>query len=198
MAAQAKPKSVIPAKATRKGQIPLLTRLKARNLYLTQGLPYKAISAETGLPEETLQQLAHREGWTEQRRQTKRRLMKNADARMEAQQSEAMEAIAALSEQHVVKSMERIGEALERTDQFAARDFQSFTGGARNLVSIMKEIRQPEQQSVDGSRGLSVFVVRVGEAAQPKQERNVTANTAAALALSSAAVDTVAIDLPKA
>ncbi len=176
-------------KPPRNTPIPLLSRLKARNLYLIQGLPYKAISAETGLLVPAIQQLAHREGWVALRRAAKQRLLSKQDADIAEHQSEAMEAIASLSEQHVIKSMERIGQSLERTDQFAARDFQSFTGGARNLVSIMKEIRQPEQQSVDGSRGLSVFVVRVGEAAQPKQERNVTANTA---------VEQPAIDLPKA
>lgn len=179
-----------PSKPTRKGAIPLLTRMLARNLYLTQGLPYKAISAETGLPVPTLEQLSHREGWVDLRRQAKARLLKNAEARTQALEAEMLESVVGLAGQHALQGLNRTGEALERTDRDAARDFQSYTSGVKNLVSIMRDIRQPQSDGASEGARLNVFVLRVGDQVKAKDaatsERNVTPNTAVAIELAKA------------
>ncbi len=168
-------------------ETPLLLRLKARNLYLVQGLGHKEIGAQIGISEHASQQLAFREGWTELRKKSKRDLLSKQDARMAAAQSEALDAIASVSEQHAIKGLERVGEALEARGEFAARDFQSFTSGVKNLVSIMREIRTPDAQQTPGSSQLNVFVMRVGDVVKPT-ERNVTPNTQSSVASASTPV----------
>jgi len=171
--------------------VPLLVRLKARNLYLVQGLGHKEIAAQCGLTYEGSQQMASREGWVALRKDRKRHLLKQQDSRMEEAHSEVLDAIADVSAQHAMQGLNRVGDALEDRSEFAARNFQSWTGGVKNLVSIMREIRQPDQQAPDKAQ-LNVFVLRVGDAVAPVAERNVTPNTQA-----SKAGQQPAIDLPK-
>lgn len=147
--------------------VPLLVRLKARNLYLVQGLGHKEIASQTGLTEEGSQQLASREGWVALRRERKKHLLAAQDARLEAAHSEVLDAIADVSAQHAVQGLDRVGKALESKGKFAARDFQSWTGGVKNLVSIMREIKAPQNDSPGSGATLNMFILRVGDQAKP-------------------------------
>jgi len=165
--------------------IPVFVRLKARNLYLSQGLGYQAIAVETGMRYESVRNLSTREGWPALRKKQKVALNLASDANAQAMQSEVLESIASLSEQHAIRSLDRVGDALERTDENAARDAQSYSGCLRNLVNVARDIRRPEMQVSEGAR-LNVFVLRVGDQAKPAQaaleaapkEINVTASAA--------------------
>lgn len=148
-------------------ETPLLVKLKARNLYLVQGLTHKEIASQTGLSLLASQQLASRNGWTELRRKSKERILAKQDAKLEEQSKEALDAIASVSEQHAVRGLERVGEALESYGDFSARDFQSWTGGVKNLVSIMREIRAPQEQAQVKGATLNMFIIRAGDAAVP-------------------------------
>lgn len=126
----------------RQGEIPVFTRMKARNLYLGQCLSYKEISAATGLPVPTLEKLASREGWTKLRRAAKERLLEESNTRVSAVAQEALEAI---SDEMVVltaESLTRVRESLDRTDKDAAKDFQAYTAGAKNLATTAKALRE--------------------------------------------------------
>ena len=147
-------------------EIPVYTRAKARNMYLQQCLPYAAISEATGLSVTSLMQLACREGWTELKRQQKKRLLQKADERGEAMQNEVAESIASRSEQYALRTLDRVGGSLERDDPLAARDAQSYTGALKNLVSVVRDIRAPQQQQQQGST-LNMFILRVGDAVKP-------------------------------
>lgn len=168
MVAEASPKSCPPKRGRKSGEIAIYTRLKARNLYLSQGLSHKLISEQTGLTTDQLMQLAHREGWTQLRKQQKIRLTQSSDAQAQAMQSEVLEAIASHSEQHALKSLERVGNALERDDENAARDAQSYSGCLRNLVNVARDIRRPAESVSEGAR-LNVFVLRVGDQVKAKE-----------------------------
>lgn len=176
-------KSLTPAKkGGRKpgtDEFPLLVRLKARNLYLMQGMSHEVIAKATGLTVRQSETLASREGWAKLRKGRKLRLLASQDARASAQITEALEAIADVSEQHAVQGLDRVGQALESKGKFAARDFQSWTGGVRNLVQTAKICR--EVGAGDGSAGaqINVFVgafPRAGDAArEAKQVTEVSA-----------------------
>jgi len=162
MVAQAMPKADRERENGQFTQIPILVRLKARNLYLVQGLGHREIARQTGLTLQACQKLASREKWTALRRDQKLSLLAKQDASMSEKCSETLEAIASVSEQHAMRGLERVGEALESKGEFAARDFQSYTGGVKNLVSIMREIRAP-QENTPSNAGLNVFVIRVSD-----------------------------------
>ncbi len=150
----------------RSSEIPVFVRLKARNLYVAQGLSHPAIAEQTGLRVVTVRRLASREGWTGLRKRQKAQLLASADANAQAMQSDVLDAIASVSEQHAMRSLDRVGEALERTDKEAARDAQSYSGCLRNLVNVSREIRRPEIAAIEGAH-LNVFVLRVGDQAKP-------------------------------
>lgn len=139
-------------------EIPLLMRIKARNLYLMQNLGWDAIGKQCGYSPKALAHLAHREKWTEEKRQRKAALLKSADARMNSMQSEVVEAIASLSEQHAIRALDKTGEALERGDPNAAKDAQAYSSTAKNLVSIARESRNPSStESGQASGSINLF-----------------------------------------
>jgi hypothetical protein len=148
-------------------QLPLLVRLKARNLYLVQGLGHSEIAQACGITQQASYKLVSREGWAALRKGQKRDLLAKQDARMHETQSEALDAIADVSSQHALQGLDRVGEALSDSGEFAARNFQSWTGGVKNLVSIMRDIRAPQSEAPEGAR-LNVFVLRVGDQVQAK------------------------------
>ena len=154
----------------RPGAIPFLSKLKARNLYLTQGLTYADIAKETGIKQSTLEQMAYREGWTAIRRRTTQKLVEQQDARTRAMQDEVVEAIASTSEQHALRALEKTGQALERDDRDAARDSQSYSAAAKNLVGIVKALRDPGSASEGSSPTLNFFFIPAPAAnPEPKQ-----------------------------
>lgn len=160
--------------------IPLLTKLKARNLYLIQNASHKEIAEQTGLTKHACEQLAYREGWVEVRREKTKRMVEKHDARMANAASEVLDSVVGGCEELAVSGLNRVRESLDDKSDFAARNFQSWTGGVKNLVSIMREIRAPSETTPTNA-GLVAFVIRVGDDATPaaKSEVNVTpANTA--------------------
>lgn len=170
-------KALSPQHGKRGQEIPVYTRAKARNLYFQQCLPYKLIAQATGLTVPCLQQLAHREGWTALRREKKQRMMVESAARGEVMIEEVNKAIADRSEQYALRTLDRVEGALERDDEFAARDAQSYTGALRNLVNVARDIRRPAGEQQQTGNTLNMFVLRVGAEAtpaQPKLEQQVT------------------------
>lgn len=165
-----------PRKRDAKGkyqEIPLLLRLKARSLYLVQGLSHQEIANQTGLTKEASEKLASREGWTAAKSRLKQQLLRKHDTRMSEQLDSVMESIVSVSEQHAMRGLERVGNALERDDDFAARDFQSYTSGVKNLVGVIRDIRQPAATAVSSSTNVQVFVVEPAIQASPASEKQV-------------------------
>jgi hypothetical protein len=164
-------------------RIPVLARVKARNMYLVQGLDYKSISESTGLDIRCLYNLAKREGWTERRKEQRLKLETTTDARIKAFEDQVSEAIAQETVDVTLSGVGRAREAVESRGEFAARDFQSWTGGIRNLVQVAKLLREPSA-NMDGSvqAQLNVFILRVGDQGsvtrgtnlQQPEQKNVT------------------------
>lgn len=86
-------------------------------------------------------------------------------------QNEVIETIASISEQHAIQALQKTGEALERNDRDAARDSQSYSAAAKNLVGIAKAIREPLGQDADSRADLTVFILRAGEQVKPREEK---------------------------
>lgn len=156
--------------------IPLLTKLKVRNLYLSQGLGPQAIAKITGLTEKQAGNIIVREGLAKLRASAKSAIEARSDARTQEQVSEVIEAIARESEEIALSGIARAREATESRSEFAAKDFQSWTGGVRNLVNIARQARGLDSERSAGQGAtLNVFVGRF-ETVGDKAPKNVTGN----------------------
>lgn len=152
----------------RNGEYPILAKLKARNLYLQEGLGAKAISEATGIPDYAIHRMSHREGWVAIRRANRARLLQKQDARTNAIGDQVIEAIAAASEEHAIRALQKTGEALERTDRDAAKDAQAYSSTVKNLAGVAKAMRDPGAAAVgEGSNTFNLFFVGRSEAIGP-------------------------------
>ncbi len=145
-------------------EVPILSRLQARNLYLNECLPYRTISERTGIPTVTLMRMASKEGWTAVRRAQKERLIAKQDARGNEMRDQVVDAIASASEQYAIRGLQRVGEALERTDRDAAKDFQALTAGVKNLATTARAMREPvgAGSSEQGPSAFNFFFIQPG------------------------------------
>lgn len=152
--------------------ISVLAKVKARNLYLNQGLSVPTVAKEVGVSEAAIRKWADREGWAAERRAVYSRLVQKQDARTDANRSAVVEAIASEAEEHALSAMRNVGESLKRSDEFAAKDFQAYTAGVKNLASTARMLREDSSGSkVEGSR-LELNLFFMGQqptSQQPKQ-----------------------------
>lgn len=160
MSSQAQPSP--PQDSKKKGNIiPLLTRIKARNLYLLQGLPYNEIASATGLSYKQVTHLASRQGWPKERKRRLLLMEEAADARLAQTSSEVIEAIASESEEIALKALGNTRDALDRTDDMAAKDSQSYSAVVKNLASTAKLLRSAGDSPLSApSVTLNAFFLR--------------------------------------
>jgi len=160
----------------RNGEIPISVKVKARNLYLHQALPFKAIGDALGLTVPQLNRLSHRERWPVIKRANKARLTKAADAQDSRIQTEVLEAIASIAEEHALSGLQKVGATLQRSDRDAAKDFQAYTSGVKNLTGVAMAIRKPELAAGDqsGSVSFNVFFAAPGAEKASEAPKQVT------------------------
>lgn len=161
-------------------RIPILTKRKARNLYLFEDAGPKRISEECGLTYAAAQKLVSREGWVKERRARYASLVKKADARMGAVDEEVIEAIASHSEEYALRALQKTGEALERKDPQAAKDAQAYSATVKNLAGVARLMRAPAGSDGGSSNPeVNIFLLRAGDVApaEPKQVTEVTTKT---------------------
>lgn len=147
--------------------LPIATKLKAKNLYLYQDASHQRIAKETGLSVDASESLAVREGWVEQRRARAKKLEEKSDARSEQADLAIVEAIGSQAEEIALSGLDRARDAVKRKGKDAAKNFQSWTGGIRNLVSAIKTIRAHDGGSLGNSESptLNFFFVRASDQA---------------------------------
>lgn len=160
----------------RLSEIPLLIKIKARNLYLIEGLSWPEIGERCGWDAGALAGCASREKWTEEKKRRKLLLLQKADARMTETANEVVDAIAAQAEEHALSALRNVGEALARTDRDAAKDSQAYSATVKNLASTARLLREPLRGTTDDSapRSTNIFfmaasVPSVPQKSEPKQ-----------------------------
>lgn len=158
-------------------RIPVLTKRKARNLYLFEDASHERIAAECGLTLGSARTLVSREGWTKERRERMRSLVKKQDARMSGIDSEMIEAIASHSEQYALRALQKTGEALERTDPAAAKDAQAYSSTVKNLATVAKAMREtgPANPGEGASLTLNMFFAGAASKGDVKQVTEISA-----------------------
>lgn len=143
-----------------KPQIPLQTRLKVRNLYLYQGLGHKEIAAKVGLTTRQCQTLVQRHKLTDLKRSINGKAVQAHNARVDADVAEIVDAVASESEEIALAGLQRAREATTSASEYAAKDFQSWTGGVRNLVNVARQARGLDTERSAQGTTLNVFVGR--------------------------------------
>lgn len=124
-------------------RIDFFTRTKVKNLYFFQEASHERIAIETGLTISAVGGLINREGWAKEKRAREQRLRKAHDARSFGVDAELVEAIAAQSEELALSGIAQARKEVESGGDFAARNFQSWSGGVKNFVQVAKALREP-------------------------------------------------------
>lgn len=154
-----------PTKApARKVLLNVMHKAQIRNFYLVLGLTHEEIAARTGLTRQIVSNYISRAKMPAIKRGNEAKINQRADARVNAQLDEISEAIASQSEEIALGGLTRAREEIESRDEFASKNFQSWTGGVRNLAQVAKLVRGQSDGPAAGNVSLSVFLVRADRA----------------------------------
>jgi len=158
--------------------IPLPVRLRAKNLYVVQGLTPAVIAKQVKLSPEQVQRLVSREKWAPEKRRAAEKSEELALAHTREQLNEVIAAVGDLSEDASIAGLQRAVECTTKKSKFAAKDYASWANGARALVSIARQARGLEDKSFGPSNGaantINLFVGRFGPAVDETPMKNVT------------------------
>lgn len=166
----------------RRARIPLPLRTKVCVLYTVRGMSPAAIAVELKgeLTRDQIASMAIREGWTAKQKVLIRRTKEEVDARTRAATDEITNAIASECEDLTFSALTRTRQSLESGHENAARDFRSYAGGLRDLVTIARTCRgldlRNDGADTRGATTLNVFVGRFGPSASAAtpEVKNVT------------------------
>lgn len=158
-------------------RIPILTRVKVRNLYLYQDLPYRDIAQQCGITEQQVGKVVIAEGLSGMRRKRKQDLIRKSDARTQDEADEVAQAIAAQGDEISLGALEKAKNCIEVGGEYAAKDFQAWTAGLRNVVTVSRLCRGQDQQQQATGASVNVFVLRCGDMDSKRKERAVTAES---------------------
>ena len=149
--------------------------MKARNLYVNQGLPPTQVANLCGLKVHQVAQLAVREGWTKVRRANEARLAARIQSRNDENIDEVSAAIASECDEIALSAVAKSKAALSRDDPGAARDFQALTAGLKNVVTVARTVRGlDQQQEAPTSVNIGFFFAPPGARSAPAELVNVT------------------------
>lgn len=121
--------------------LPTPTKLRARNLYVVQGLPAQEVGSQVGLTARQVKALADHNGWGKARKAARLALSAPLQAHEEAEIAEIASAQASLADEGALAGLNRAIQAAASDGKDAAKDYQAFAGGARALVQTSRQIR---------------------------------------------------------
>ena len=162
----------MPASNTRapKTAISLHSRLKVRNLYLSQALSHEEIAQRTGLRKLQVAKIVFNDRLPAIRRKRLEKIVAAQDARTDSTLQAFNEQLAEEAEEVSLGAIARARAATESGDVSAARDFAAWSNGISSLVKASRAVRGLDARaSGSESPSVSVYLVR-GESV----EKNVT------------------------
>lgn len=141
--------------------ISLMTRAKARNLYVIQMLPAREVAEQCGLTQMQVYKLAQYHKWGAVRRDKLASFSAPTTAREKEQLEEIAQAAASLSDEGLLGSIIRANEATQSRSEFAAKDCQAFASAARSLMQVGRTLRGLDSPQA-GAKGGDVNVLFFG------------------------------------
>jgi hypothetical protein len=140
-------------------RIPLATRIKARNLYVLQQLQAEEVAKQVGLRRDQVYSLADREGWTKARSEIKRKAIEAADARIAADTSELVEAVAMESAELTLSTFAAAkAELAAGPGEFTAKNVQAYSQATKNYVGLYRQAKSLDVAAQQGSTVNVMFV----------------------------------------
>lgn len=127
--------------------IDLLTRSKARNLYVVRQLPAQEVARECGITANQLYSLACREGWTKTRIQIREKELEASRKREEADISELVEAVAVKSQVLALGTLDGAIEELKNPGEFQAKNLQALSVAAKNFVGLYRQAKNLDAEA---------------------------------------------------
>ncbi len=176
MVAEATPPTTSRKKPTGRGHAPnidLLTRSKARNLYVVRQLPAQEVANQTGLTQRQVWSLATREHWGKTRLQLKEKEKAASLAREEADIGELVEAVAIKSKVLSLGSLDAAIEELDGKGEDYAKNLQMLSVASKNFVGLYRQAKSLDAQSA-GEGASQINVMFVG--ALPRSAERSTVN----------------------
>lgn len=152
-----------PVPKPRAKSIPLAfhARLKARNLYVGQGLSHQQIADRTGLTAKQVANLVAREKLFAVRQRREKGIESATDTQAHARLEAFNAQLAEEAEEISLGAIARAREEVERGDKDSPRNFQSYTGGILNLVKASRTVRGLDQKG-GAQSGESATVIFIG------------------------------------
>lgn len=147
-------------------QIPLYTRLKARNLYVGQMLGAAEVGNATGLTAKQIYDLADREGWGKARIALRTKAADSAETRAQQDIDALVQEVAADTAELSLGTLAKAKITLERDDKEAARDLQAYSQAAKNFVGLYRQAKSLDVAAQQGSTTNVMFIscARAGDA----------------------------------
>ena len=162
-----------PAKPKRRNASPtwpLVQELAVQTMYLTDGMSPKDIASALQRDCRQVSTLIFRRGWSKNRNAKLAKHTSSLRASEANHIERVVKAQAAVAEAGSIAGLKRALEATESGSEFAARDFRSWAGGARDLVTVARQARGLDttaQLPGGGSVSLNLFYLR-GDSALSK------------------------------
>jgi hypothetical protein len=171
---QAPPKRKVRGRSNASAAWPLEQRLAVKALYqVHQRTPAQIAMVLKRTPNQ-VSGLIHRLGWSKARSKKVEELTVKTDARAREQLGAVVEAVAALSEQGAVQGLQRAVDSSKAKGKFAARDYRSWAGGARDLVNVARQARGMDTEKGNAHSvnfTVNQYVVRCESAPKPESKQ---------------------------
>lgn len=135
---------------------PIKDRLTVKAMYEVHERTPAQIAAFLKRPASQVSDLIWRQGWSQKKAERTRELTVKTDARAREQLGKVVEAVATLAEQGSVNGLQRAVDASTKKGKFAARDYRSWAGGARDLVNVARQARGLDSQQ-GGTGAVTTF-----------------------------------------
>lgn len=139
-------------------RIPLYTKIKARNLYVSQMLGGPEVAKATGLTCPQIYSLADREGWTKLRKELAKKAISDSTARLHAETDAVIEEIAQDNAELSLGTLGKAKVTLDRTDREAARDLQAYSQAAKNFVGMYRQARELDTKGESTPGNTVIFI----------------------------------------
>lgn len=116
-------------------------KVQIRNLYMVDGMSPAQIGQRVGVKPGVVSGLVRHNGWSVSRKKMESNFSTETLVRAEEKLDEVSRAIANQSEEIALLGLQRARDAAIEHGEYAAKDFQSWTGGIRNLVTVSRACR---------------------------------------------------------
>lgn len=151
--------------------IPLRTKIKARNLYVSQGLGAEETAKACDLTRKQVYALADREGWTKLRREIFRKATESADARNMREIDALVDEVAQDTAELSLGTLNVAKEELYGNSEDKAKNLQAYSVAAKNFVGLWRQAKNLDVQQQGAGETNVLFIALTRVTAETQSEK---------------------------